>query len=243
MTLINGAWNTDRILNSRNNHQHMKKSKTNINYIKNQQKALLLLDGKRPHGKCHVPINFTNISVQFSPEHEIFSKPHNCRCVLTQKIHGSAVLSSGRGELTSHLHPTLKWPLGLYGSIVNGLYLHELLTVLIFPLFWPPYPFSTLSIPMGMWANVSTFSHICSTLSHNVNRKCWIKHLPLANIWGEKKQVCIIFSQESWICSILLGLSPVDQVRHDLGEEKMPFVCVVCSEDSGEPMVKHHFTV
>lgn len=117
------------------------------------------------------------------------NKPHNCRCVLTQKIHGSAVLSSGRGELTSHLHPTLKWPLGLYGSIVNGLYLHELLTVLMFPLYWPPYPFSTLSIPMGMWANVSTFLHICSTLSHNVNRKCWIKHLPLANIWGKKNKL------------------------------------------------------
>lgn len=143
-----------------------------------------------------------NTNVQFSPEHKIFSKPHNCRYILTPEIHGFAVFSTRRGELTSHLHPTLKWPLGLYGSIVNGLYLHELLTVLMFPLYSPPYPYSTLSIPMGMWAKFSTFSHICTTLSHNGNRK-WIKHLLLTKIWGENKLVSFLVKIAEFAASCL----------------------------------------
>lgn len=102
----------------------------------------------------NVLISFININVCFSPDHKIESKSHNCRYLLTQEIYVIAVLITCRGELTSHPHPTLKWPLGLYGIIVNGLRLHELLTTLMFPLYSPPYPCSTLS--RIMWANFLT---------------------------------------------------------------------------------------
>lgn len=102
----------------------------------------------------NVWISFVNINVHFSRDHKILSKSHNCRYLLTQEIHVIAVLITCRGELTSDLHPTLKWPLGLYGIILNGLHLHELLTALMFPLYLPPYTCSTLS--EIMWANFPT---------------------------------------------------------------------------------------
>lgn len=101
-----------------------------------------------------VLMSFTSVNVHLSTDLKMVSKSDNCRYLLTQESDGTAVLVTCRGELTSHLHPTLKWPLGLYGIIVNGLRLHELLTVLMFPLYLPPYPCSTLS--RSVWASFPT---------------------------------------------------------------------------------------
>lgn len=99
-----------------------------------------------------VLMSVISMNVHLSTDHKIVSRSENCRYLLTQESDGMAVLITCRGELTSHLHPTLKWPLGLYGIIVNGLRLHELLTVLKFPLYLPPC--STLS--RSVWASFPT---------------------------------------------------------------------------------------
>lgn len=83
---------------------------------------------------------------------------NNCRCVSTRETDWITALSSGERELTSHLHPTLKQPQGQRCGIVNGERLHELLTVLMFPLSLPSYRYSTLSVLMGLWANFSHFA-------------------------------------------------------------------------------------
>lgn len=87
-----------------------------------------------------------------------FSFLNNCRYASPRETDWITALSSGESELTSHLHPTLKRPRGQRCGIVNGERLHELLTVLMFPLSLPSYRYSTLSVPMGLWANFSHFA-------------------------------------------------------------------------------------
>lgn len=87
-----------------------------------------------------------------------FSFLNNCRYISPRETDWITAFSSGESELTSHLHPTLKRSRGQRCGIVNGERLHELLTVLMFPLSLPSYRYSTLSVPMGLWANFSHFA-------------------------------------------------------------------------------------